>query len=425
MSTGSAYPLDDDFVSSFEEWKNGPSKTTAIVRSSAAIVTTALSLLLIWIIMGSRDHWRTTYHRLLLGMSSSDILISCGQTTFGALAPRELGYFVWNAHGNQSMCTAVGFAAVLGGSMTLLYNCSLNLYHLALVRYGTTPAYIETRVEPWLHAVPIIYGLAMGVAGVAMGALNPDLYGECFIGGYDPLHCEGYDDGEVPAGFEIPCGQGHDTKHLYMVLCLAILFIAPITIGSSLLMIYRSVRAQERRVAQAQHIVAAIELGNARGTSDDAPPAADAEGEGEGEGGARPWKWYLLNRLRGCGRNGASQTSSNQQDLTRSRLVLHRVAAFSLSYFVTWIWFIMYLIINLAGKWPTEFPPPQVVVYFYYVANFFNPIQGLWTFLIYMHPKVVSARASSSERDRSWFKAFSTALYKAVSGEDDAHSPLS
>ena len=37
--------------------------------------------------------------------------------------------------------------------------------------YNTALAYIKKRIEPWLHAVPIVYGLAMGMASITIRSL--------------------------------------------------------------------------------------------------------------------------------------------------------------------------------------------------------------------------------------------------------------
>ena len=45
---------------------------------------------------------------------------------------------------------------------------------------------------------------------------------------YDPPHCQGYEDGEIPNGFEIPCGRGRDGLEFAFHVIFAVYFLPPI-----------------------------------------------------------------------------------------------------------------------------------------------------------------------------------------------------
>eukprot|EP00580_Thalassiosira_gravida_P017245 CAMPEP_0201663050 /NCGR_PEP_ID=MMETSP0494-20130426/4967_1 /ASSEMBLY_ACC=CAM_ASM_000839 /TAXON_ID=420259 /ORGANISM="Thalassiosira gravida, Strain GMp14c1" /LENGTH=72 /DNA_ID=CAMNT_0048141551 /DNA_START=11 /DNA_END=226 /DNA_ORIENTATION=+ len=72
------------------------------------------------------------------------------------MIPSDVDYQSWNAHGSQTTCTMSGFAVIVGMLMSSLYSCSLNIYSLAIVKYNKTDSYIRTKMEPFLHAVPIV-----------------------------------------------------------------------------------------------------------------------------------------------------------------------------------------------------------------------------------------------------------------------------
>ena len=62
---------------------------------------------------------------------------------------------------------------------------------------------------------------------------------------------EGYEDGETPEGFEIPCGRGSDgLPQFQRIIYLIGVFTPPIIIGVSLGMIYKKVWSQEKRISR-------------------------------------------------------------------------------------------------------------------------------------------------------------------------------
>ena len=194
------------------EVRDGPSKTTSIIRSTLAIVSLIASSTLIWTILRSRIRLSTTYHRLILGMCISDILYSLALSHFNIMSPRDVDYYVWNAKGNVATCSAQGFFVVLGAVSGLVYSCCLNFYSIAVVKFRKPDIYIRKKIEPFLHGVPIAFGLATGIAVMLKKGLNSDEGGICFNSEYRPPHCIGVEDGEVREGFTIPCGRGDDGR---------------------------------------------------------------------------------------------------------------------------------------------------------------------------------------------------------------------
>ncbi len=96
-----------------------------------------------------------------------------------------------------------------------LYNASLNVYYVAVVKHGKSEADIRIRskMEPFLlHGVPIVWIVALTYTIVLLARkhLNDAGAGICTSPVYYPPHCYGYDVGEIRDGFEIPCGRGSD-----------------------------------------------------------------------------------------------------------------------------------------------------------------------------------------------------------------------
>jgi hypothetical protein len=82
------------------------------------------------------------------------------------------------AVGNVQTCTAQGFFTQ-SGIASPLYNASLSIYCLLVVRYSWGEEKIK-RLEPYLHLCPILFGLGTALASVGLEILNnANLW--CFI----------------------------------------------------------------------------------------------------------------------------------------------------------------------------------------------------------------------------------------------------
>ena len=393
-------PLDQLFEGGAEV-RDGHCKTTTIIRSSLAIVSIIASFLLIMTIRRSNSGLSTTYHRLLLGMSIADIVMSVGLATFNSMIPSDDDYYVWNAKGNLATCNAQGFVLFMGASVGLLYSCSLNLYCLVVVKYQKTDFYIRKKVEPFLHGVPILFSTITAITLVARNNINSDGYGMCFVPVYDPPHCEGVEDGKVREGFTIPCGRGNNGGVVYAYFgFFFVLFAVPIIIGISLGMIYRSVLQQEKKLTR-------------YGAGTLSPSAEQSSNTDDRESGTS--LAGRLNRVRGAVEQALSTQS--QQERKKSRTILYRALSYSLAYLLTWGFVIVRISVIIAGEeWPTTI---------WYLASIFNPLQGLYNLLIYyLQPKVLKAnRSREDNRDRCrciFAKAFSRS--KTADAEDTGKS---
>eukprot|EP00956_Cyclotella_meneghiniana_P020195 scaffold35353_cov39-Cyclotella_meneghiniana.AAC.1 len=354
------------------EWKYGHAKSLTILKSTMAIVSVISSCCLIRMIMTSKDGFSTTYHRLMLGMSIGDILFSLPIATFGATSPIDVNYMVWNARGNQATCTAKGFIEVFGIYMTLFYSCSLNIYYLFLIKYNKTNNHIRKKIEPFLHSVPISLALIASFAALVNKNYNDGGSGSCALSPiYNPLHCDGYKDGDVREGFTIPCGRGQ-SETLYFIVGIVATIIPPIVIGVSLGMLYKHVSKQERRMS--------------------------SYGAG------------ALNT------NNSEQSSSDQnRDRSFSRAVLNKAIAYSSSYFLTWVWYIGGAIMRLVGV--ETLPLPYI-----YLGAIFGPLEGFFNLLIFMHPKVLAVKKSNGTDNISWPRAFVKTLWSGVVGRDSSQN---
>lgn len=107
----------------------------------------------------------TTYERLMLGLSSVDILNSIRLMVVPAR------YFPFTDP--SPACTASGFLITLGFAGPM-YNAVLSMYYLLVVVYDFTAHRIEQSYELWFHIIPIAYGVSAAFLGLAMGVYNPE-----------------------------------------------------------------------------------------------------------------------------------------------------------------------------------------------------------------------------------------------------------
>jgi hypothetical protein len=128
---------------------------------------------------------QNTYHRLMIGLSLCDLLMSTGLFTSTWPMPKETPH-VWGAVGTVESCEAIGFLEQAGVIATM-YNGSLSTYYLLRIRYGWTSSQIS-RVEPWMHAIPLIFGLATMIASLKLNLFNSGLF-DCWIAPF-PQGCQ-------------------------------------------------------------------------------------------------------------------------------------------------------------------------------------------------------------------------------------------
>jgi len=357
----------------FEQWREGNGKALSIIRATSAVISTISSSLLIWMLARSSKRFTTTQHRILLGMSICDIIFSLSYAHFNAMAPSEISYMVWNARGNQTSCVVNGYFSLVGLISVLLYQCSLNVYYLLVVKCGKTDRYIRKKTEPFLHGVPILVTLIFTLAHIPFrGFYNSSMDGSCIWPSYEPPHCIGYEFMEVREGFSIPCGRGRDSPEVFGYFITFFTLGTPIFVGVILGIMYVHVRKQEKRMARFG--VGSLNLNEGANNSTEANGSSIC---------SRIRKWFTKKR-------------SSSPEQSNSRGILHQAVAFSIAYFLTWGWFIIYRIVGYAGA--------DVPLWLGYMVNIFSTLQGFFNFLVFIYPKVVKAK-SSQDGDLSWCQA--------------------
>jgi hypothetical protein len=154
-------------------------------KISASLSIFGSSYILYDALVRSSNNGLSTYHRLMIGLSISDLLMSIGLFTSTLPMPSDTPD-VQFAVGNTQKCAAVGFLEQAGVA-AVMYNASLSTYYLLRIRYGW-PTSKLVQAEKWaLHSIPIVFGLGTMIASLALGLFNSGLF-DCWIAPF-PQEC--------------------------------------------------------------------------------------------------------------------------------------------------------------------------------------------------------------------------------------------
>uniref|UniRef100_A0A7S3PXH6 Uncharacterized protein n=1 Tax=Chaetoceros debilis TaxID=122233 RepID=A0A7S3PXH6_9STRA len=402
----------DSWWNDRKDFREGDAKNLGISKGCMAILSVLCSSILLWMILRSHDGLSTTQHRLLVGLCFADIVYSLSQSHFGMAVPKELDYAIWNARGNMATCQTQGFLDAFGALCGPFYNASLCLYYLAAVKYEKTEEYIRTKIEPFLHAVPLLVAISYAIFRLASDSLNPQQSGFCTGPLHSPPHCVDEEVGFVIEGlFEIPCGRGpSSTTGLKFIgyLTLAILFCPPIIMLASLTLIYRTVKKLENKVSKygASAYRSNIQSRASTVSKTTSDTVSDTKGCWQSMKRSIESSVIMRHHIGTQKANSASVRRKKSTNSTRSqsRSVLYKGMAYSCSWLLTWgFWFTWFIYFFVLGQKET----PIAIIY---LINIFLPLQGVYNLVIFMHPKVLSAKRS--KRDKlSWRQSFVKAFW--------------
>lgn len=147
------------------------SYSNAVIPLVTAPMSVMSSILIIVMVMRSRIKLSHIYHRLMVGLSVADIILSSAMSFTSFPAPKETPD-IWKGFGSQSTCDIQGFFFMLGASSAPIYFLSLQVYYLCVIKYELNSDYME-KVEPFFHGVPITFGLVSAIIPVATESMNP------------------------------------------------------------------------------------------------------------------------------------------------------------------------------------------------------------------------------------------------------------
>lgn len=364
------------------------SKTQIMACAIAQTTSSTFSLLatVTVIIMISRSYKKlsSVFHRLLLGLCIADILSSSSLSLSTYPIPAKESLTIWNAQGTIDTCTAQGFFIFVGFLAAQIYNCSLCIYYLFVIKYNKKDEYIRRHVEPFLHAVPIGTSLIGGIIIATKQAFNANK-SFCWIGS-DPPRC--YDDNYNTG----PC-RGQDAKILYLTFATVPYIVLPIVILTSMGLMYLTARQNEKKMSgygiHTLRLKSTVKSGDV------------VDGQERQDNSNR-----LLSKLKSLfqksDQNLDASTSSRSNKLNKqSRAVLQKASAYSLAYFATYFF---PLIITIR----TSLQGNDAGFVLTMLSRIFFPLQGFFNFMVFIYPRMFSAKKENE--NVSWYRAFVCAL---------------
>ena len=211
-----------------------------VMQMSTGLISSIASGTVIIMIFRSEKKLRDPYRRIIFGISTFDIIfsITCVLRIFMTNAKESATPL---ALGNQTSCNILGFMKVAGINGALFYNVSLNIYYICLIKYNVTAAHYRNRVEPFLHAVPVLWAVVSSSTVVGTGHMNLGRVGECIIGP-SPADCL-----EKP---NVVCIRGENAVLYRLVFRLGPAIVAICGIIITLIILWWSVRIQERKMSR-------------------------------------------------------------------------------------------------------------------------------------------------------------------------------
>ena len=171
--------------------------------------------------------------RTILGMTVVDILSSTAWFVSSWAVPR--GTFALSA-GNVATCNVQGFLLQLAIGAPL-YNCSLSLYYLLVLKYRWTDPQMAG-IEKWVHAIILSFSLGSAILLLPLEQYNPT-GAVCWVMGNPPNCDENHDEA---------CQRGEHAWIYGLSLFYGPLWICVIACTASMGMIYLEVQTTFRRL---------------------------------------------------------------------------------------------------------------------------------------------------------------------------------
>ena len=177
-------------------------KVLAIVPKFTGSISFIFSLYIVQHVARSSKRQKRIYHRLLLGMSSHDMIGSFFSFILST-TPMPVGT-AFGAVGTLQTCTVAAFFGQAANVSALLYHASLATFYLLMIVHGWKQTRLN-KIEWILHAVPILVGWSLATAGLALKIYAPANW-TCWIGPY-PSDCK---DSRNYGSVEANCIRGNN-----------------------------------------------------------------------------------------------------------------------------------------------------------------------------------------------------------------------
>jgi len=350
--------------------RNSMVDAQSIIPMVTGPISVISSITIIAIIMRSTGKISTTYHRILFGISIVDIFTSAAISAGCLLAPADTP-FLWKSIGNISTCNAQGFFALFGAVALPLYSLSLQFFFLCNIKYKMKAEDIQRRVEPFLHCIPLLYGMIGAITSVVTESINATP-SYCYI----EVHPRGCDVDE-----DVECTRGLGRFWLKIIFGAIPLLAVFLLMGIAMLLMYREVR--KREIADNSH--------RFRPSS---RPSNESENVDQSRASSLPSR--ILKSLR---KSLGEIIPGYSKDSRKRRKMLDRIMQYYGAYLLASI---PVLLANFVSELHRR------IEVLFIISNVFYPLQGFYTLLVFIHPRYKKIR--KSDKSLSLLQAFFAAI---------------
>lgn len=346
--------------------------TIPMISGSLSVIGSAT---IIFMIFRSAERLSSTYHRVLFGMSSMDIIYSFGYLLSTLPFPKETPSLWEHVYGNTTTCTIQGVMIFSGNIGANMYNCSLAIYYMLTITFGVKEEQMRKRFEPFFHAVPLLY-LASTNTYLLMEKSFNAFATLCYITPY-PRGCN-FDP-------NVPCTRGENaytdfwSLHVWPV---SSMFFIIIFVMAKL---YHTIRSQAIKMQRYQMSATTLpagvrELRRSEMSSQEIPRSF--------------WKQIICSERSSGGQGRRTPLARRRRDTMIQSFL------YVLAYVVTYI---CVLIRQITIKGGGSFSYTLLVL-----TQITTPLQGFLNFMVFIRPRIVAFRRV--DQDLPWSKAFIKAI---------------
>lgn len=366
------------------------------ISASLSVFFSATMVLLVL-----RDPLRRSkvFHRLILGMSLTDVVTSSWWVASTWPIPRDSG-IMW-AVGNTATCTVQGFFLQLGIANPL-YNLSLSVYYLLAVHWAWGEERLR-KVEPLFHLGPLGWGFTTAIIGLPLKIFNNATLW-CWI-----ADSPGRNENTAPFRWGIFYAPLWLAVVLVFVnLARLVTYFQRITLTTDkhvYLDRCKDESENETEVPEANVLPAEDEPPEpAEDRREDEPPEPakvpgedeaaeaisqtleidDATGNADAASTPSPSRRPTDRRSSGLSCAATSASARSRFSLARRRLA-RQCLRYALVFYMTWFPVTLLRILQAVGK-PIRFP-------LLLAAAILTPLQGLPNFLVYLYPLFVALKS--------------------------------
>ena len=152
-----------------------------IVPRIMGSISALSSMVIIYVIFKAMTKLKSTYHRIMFGMSIGDIIASIGMSLTHLPMPAPginplVDLYISPDYriGTIQTCNIQGFMIMAGTLLNYMYNAALCWYYYFVIVKTMKDNVIAKRIEPFLHCIPILLSLSYGITLYLLRAYNPD-----------------------------------------------------------------------------------------------------------------------------------------------------------------------------------------------------------------------------------------------------------